>query len=156
MPPHLMGVGFKMLRPTGDATAYAGLWMSMTKKDYVTTFKAMNHWANDFVGMPGRFFAQLQKECYCQNNMLKGTLRLKGHRVDLQNIHQPMFVAAASKDHIVPPLAAQAAIAAVSSSDKEYVELPGGHISVFSGRQAHQVLWPKLHEWLLARVGHQN
>ena len=52
IPPHLMGVGFKMLRPTGDATAYSGLWMNMNKKDYITTFKAMNHWANDFVGMP--------------------------------------------------------------------------------------------------------
>jgi polyhydroxyalkanoate synthase len=73
--------------------------------------------------------------------------------VDLKDIHQPMFVAAASKDHIVPPLAAAAAMDAVSSTDKEYVELPGGHISVFSGRQANKVLWPKLHQWVIERSG---
>jgi polyhydroxyalkanoate synthase len=151
IPPHLMGVGFKMLRPTGDATAYSALWMNLHKKDYVSVFKAMNHWANDFVGMPGRFFMQLQKECYFQNKMFKNELRLKGRRVDLRNIHQPMLVAAASKDHIVPPLAGEALMQAVSSTDKEYIELPGGHISVFSGRQANKVLWPKIHAWVMAR-----
>lgn len=153
IPPQLMGVGFKMLRPTGDAQAYAGLWNNLTKKEYITIFKAMNHWANDFVGMPGRFFMQLQKECYHDNKILKGELRLKGRRVDLKHIRQPMFVAAASKDHIVPPLAAEALMQAVSSTDKEYVELPGGHISVFSGRQANKVLWPRLHDWVMARSG---
>ncbi len=153
IPPQFMGVGFKMLRPTNDAAAYSGLWFNMHKKDYLPVFKAMNRWANDFVGMPGRFFTQLQKECYSQNKLLKGELRLRGRRVDLGDIHQPMFVAAASKDNIVPPLAAEALMHAVSSTDKEYVELPGGHISVFSGRQAHKVLWPKLHEWVMARSG---
>jgi len=38
---------------------------------------------------------------------------------------------------------------AVSSQDKEYLELRGGHISVFSGRQASKVMWPKLDEWLM-------
>jgi polyhydroxyalkanoate synthase len=41
---------------------------------------------------------------------------------------------------------------AVASIDKEYVELPGGHISVFSGRQAHKVLWPKIDTWLAERA----
>ena len=41
---------------------------------------------------------------------------------------------------------------AVSSEDREYLELPGGHISVFSGRQAHQTLWPKIDEWVSARA----
>ena len=39
----------------------------------------------------------------------------------------------------------------IGSDDKEYLELPGGHISVFSGRSASTVLWPKIHEWLMER-----
>ena len=42
---------------------------------------------------------------------------------------------------------------AVASTDKEYLELPGGHISVFSGRQANKVLWPKIDTWLRQRSG---
>jgi hypothetical protein len=37
---------------------------------------------------------------------------------------------------------------ASASTDKEYLEMRGGHISVFSGRQASLVLWPKLDAWL--------
>lgn len=151
VPTHMMGMGFKMLRPTGDAAAMSGLWLNLDKKDYIPVFKAMDRWANDFVGMPGQFFRQIQHELYSQNKMLKGELMLRGRRVDLRAIRQPMFVAAASKDHIVPPLAAQALMDAVSSTDKKFVELPGGHISVFSGRQAHKILWPALHDWVVAR-----
>jgi polyhydroxyalkanoate synthase len=153
VPPHLMGMGFKMLRPTNDAAALSGLWFNMEKQDYIPIFKAMNRWANDFVGMPGRFFSQLTKELYFRNKLLKGELMLKGCRVDLRNIHQPLLAAAAAKDNIVPPLAAKGIMDAVASTDKEYMELPGGHISVFSGRQANKVLWPKIDTWLMARSG---
>ena len=101
--------------------------------------------------MPGRFFSQIQHELYAQNKMLKGELMLQGRRVNLRNIQQPMFVAAASKDHIVPPLAAKGLMGAVGSQDKQFMELPGGHISVFSGRQAHTMLWPALHAWVVER-----
>lgn len=152
VPPHLMGLGFKMLRPTNDAAALSGLWFNMDKKDYVPIFKAMHRWANDYVGMPGRFFTQIQQELYSRNTLITGELSLKGRRVDLRHIHQPLLVAAASKDNIVPPLAAKGLMQAVSSKDKEYLELPGGHISVFSGRQANKVLWPKIASWLAQRT----
>lgn len=153
VPPSLMGTGFKMLRPTNDAAALSGLWFNMDKQEYIPIFKAMNRWANDFVGMPGHFFSQLVKELYFQNKLLKNQLVLKGQRVDLRNIRQPLLVAAASKDNIVPPLSAKGLMEAVASTDKEYLELPGGHISVFSGRQANKVLWPKIDTWLMQRSG---
>jgi polyhydroxyalkanoate synthase len=152
VPTSLMGMGFKMLRPTGDMAALSGLWFNLDKDEYIPVFKAMNHWANDYVGMPGRFFQQLTRDLYYENKLVKGELILKGRRVDLRHIHQPLLVAAASKDHIVPPLAAKGLIDAVGSVDTEYLEVPGGHISVFSGRQAHKVLWPKIDTWLAQRA----
>jgi polyhydroxyalkanoate synthase len=108
----------------------------------------MSHWANDFVGMPGRFFQELVTELYNHNKLIKGEFTIRGRRVDLRNIRQPLLVVAASQDNIVPPLAAKGLMDAVSSQDKEYLEMRGGHISVFSGRQANKVMWPKLDEWL--------
>lgn len=148
VPPSMMGLGFKMLRPTNDLAAFSGLWGNLERKAYIASYKAMHRWANDFVGMPGRFFTQLSSELYRHNKLLSGELRIQGRRVDLRHIHQPLLVVAASHDNIVPPRAAQALIQAVSSQDKEYVEVRGGHISVFSGRQAHAVLWPKLATWV--------
>ncbi|MBI2936159.1 MAG: alpha/beta fold hydrolase [Chloroflexi bacterium] len=151
IPTSLMNTGFKMLRPTGDTAALTALWLNMDRKEYTTTFKALNRWANDFIGMPGRFFSQLAKELYFKNKLINGEFVLQGHRVDLGKIRQPLLVVAAKQDYIVPPLSAKALADCVSSKDKEYVELPGGHISVFSGRQADKFLWPKIDEWLSQR-----
>jgi len=148
VPPSLMTTGFKMLRPTNDVAALSGLWFNMDRKEYITVYKAMSHWANDFVGMPGRFFQELVTELYNKNKLIKGEFTIRGRRVDLRHIRQPLLVVAASQDNIVPPLAAKGLMDAVSSRDKEYLEMRGGHISVFSGRQANRVMWPKLDEWL--------
>jgi poly[(R)-3-hydroxyalkanoate] polymerase subunit PhaC len=39
----------------------------------------------------------------------------------------------------------------VGSRDKQYVELPGGHISLIAGRGAAVHCWPKVSGWLGAR-----
>ncbi len=152
LPANLMSAAFKMLRPTLDASAVSSLWFSLENPDYPVTYKAMNKWSNDYIGMPGEFFRALSKDLYGHNRMLKGEFVVGGKTVDLKNIRQPLLVVAAKQDYIVPPLAAKGLVDAVSSQDKEYVELPGGHISVFSGRQANQTLWPKIDEWLTAHT----
>ena len=149
LPASLMGTGFKMLRPTLEAQAMAGLWANAQRPGYIESYKAMNRWANDFIGMPGRFFSQLAKDLYGSNRLVRGEFVLNGQTVDLKRIVQPLLVAAASQDYIVPSPAAEGLMNAVGSADKEFVELPGGHISVFSGRQAHQTLWPRINEWVL-------
>jgi polyhydroxyalkanoate synthase len=152
LPAHLMGSAFKMLRPTLDASSMSSLWFSIENPDYAHTYKAMNRWSNDYIGMPGRFFQTLSKDLYMRNKLLKGEFVLAGRRVDLKKIKQPTLVVSAKQDYIVPPLAAKGLIGATGSKDEEYIELPGGHISVFSGRQANQTLWPKIDEWLKAHT----
>ena len=61
------------------------------------------------------------------------------------------LVVAARRDTIAPPASARALMDLVGSADKEYEELPGGHISLIAGRQANQYLWPKLVQWLRTR-----
>lgn len=148
IPSFLMGTAFKMLRPTLDVYALSGLWFNMDRKEYITTFRAMNRWANDYIGMPGRFFSELSKDLYMRNKLVNREFVLKGQRVDLRKITHPLLVVSASQDYIVPPLCAKGLMDCVSSEEKEYVELPGGHISVFSGRQANKTLWPKIQAWL--------
>ena len=153
VPASLMASGFKMLRPTMEAQALSSLWSNIERPDYVTNFKAMSRWANDYIGMPGRFFSQLAKELYGKNQLMRKEFVINGLTVDLDQISQPLLVVAANQDFIVPAPAARGLMDVVSSQDKEFVELPGGHISVFSGRQAHQTLWPKIDEWLATRSG---
>jgi len=60
----------------------------------------------------------------------------------------PVLCIGASKDEIVPSGSARALIDSVGSTDKQFLELEGGHISVIAGRRAKQQVWPALLAWL--------
>ena len=141
-------LGFKLMNPTGDLATMSNLWWNITNEQYVQGWRAMNRWSNEWVGMPGEFFRQWIKWFYQGNRLARGELSLRGRRVDLSTVTQPILVVAARRDTIVPPAAARALVDLVGSDDKEYEELPGGHISLIAGRQANQYLWPRLVQWL--------
>jgi polyhydroxyalkanoate synthase len=60
-------------------------------------------------------------------------------------------VVSAKEDNIAPPACVRALIDAVTSQDKEYVELTGGHISLIAGRGASTQCRPRVSGWLAAR-----
>lgn len=144
-------MGFKLLSPTGDLSTWVGLWRNLGNEKYVQSWRSMNRWSNEWVGFPGEFFREWITWFYRENRLAKGELRLRGRRVDLSTIKQPILVVAARRDTIAPPASARALMDLVGSADKEYEELPGGHISLIAGRQANQYLWPKLVQWLRTR-----
>lgn len=151
IPADLVKVGFKLLKPTMDLSAGLNLWWNLWNDTYVTGFKALNKWANEYVPFPGEFFRQWVKEFYQENRLIRGELRLAGKTVRLEAIRSPLFVVGAAEDYIAPPACVRALMDAVSSRDKDYVELPGGHISLIAGRGASVHCWPKVSGWLASR-----
>ena len=148
LPSDMVRVGFKMLKPTMDLTTFTNLWWNLCDDSYVEGFLALNKWANEFTPFPGEFFRQWVKEFYQQNKLVKGELVLGGRSVDLSNIRCPLLVVGAKQDNITPPQCARALMDATSGSDKEYLELPGGHISLIAGRGARRNVWPKVSGWI--------
>jgi len=151
MPAEMVRLGFKLLKPTIDLSTLTNLWWNAWNDRYVAGFRALNTWANDYVPLPGEFFRQWVKDFYQDNKLIRGELMFGGRRVDLAKIRCPVLVVGAREDNICPPACARALIEAVSSVDKEYVELPGGHISLVAGRQAANNLWPRVSQWLAQR-----
>jgi len=74
-----------------------------------------------------------------------------GRPVRLERISCPVLAVGAKEDNIAPPASVKPLISAVSSRDREYMELPGGHISLIAGRTASVHCWPKVASWLAAR-----
>jgi len=151
IPAEMVKAGFKLLKPTTDLTTGLNLWWNLWNDSYVEGFRALNKWANEYVAFPGEFFRQWVKEFYQQNRMIRGELRLGGKAVRLQEIRCPVFVVGAKEDYIAPAACAKALIDVVGSTDKGYVELPGGHISLIAGRGAALHCWPKVSGWLRPR-----
>jgi polyhydroxyalkanoate synthase len=151
IPADMVKAGFKLLKPTMDLSTGLNLWWNLWNDEYVQGFKALNKWANEYVAFPGEFFRQWVKEFYQQNRLVRGELRLDGRPVRLAAIRCPLLVVGAKEDYIAPPAAVRALMDAVGSQDREYLELPGGHISLIAGRGASVHCWPRVSGWLAPR-----
>jgi poly[(R)-3-hydroxyalkanoate] polymerase subunit PhaC len=148
VPADLVKAGFKLLKPTMDLSTYTNLWWNLWNDKYVEGFNALNKWANEYVAFPGEFFRQWVRDFYQGNRLVKGDLVFGGRPVRLGNVTCPVFVVGAKEDYIAPPACVQALLDNVSSQAKDYVELPGGHISLIAGRGAALHCWPKVSAWL--------
>jgi polyhydroxyalkanoate synthase len=151
IPADMVKAGFKLLKPTMDLSTNLNLWWNLWNADYVSGFNALNKWANEYQPFPGEFFRQWVKDFYQQNRLIRGDLRMGGRPVSLGNIRCPVLAVGAKEDNIAPPACVKPLIGAVSSADREYVELAGGHISLIAGRGASVHCWPKVASWLAAR-----
>ncbi len=151
VPAEMVKVGFKLIKPTMDLSTNLNLWWNLWNDKYVEGFNALNKWASEYVAFPGEFFRQWVRDFYQDNKLVRGELVIRGRPVRLENIACPVFVVGAKEDYIAPPACVRALIEAVGSCDKQYVELPGGHISLIAGRGASLHCWPKVSGWLAPR-----
>jgi polyhydroxyalkanoate synthase len=151
VPADLVKAGFKLLKPTMDLSTNLNLWWNLWNDKYVEGFQALNKWANDYVAFPGEFFRQWVRDFYQDNRLYRGDLVLGGRPARLEQIRCPVFVVGAREDYIAPPACVRALLDRVGSRDRDYVELPGGHISLIAGRGAAVHCWPKVSGWLAGR-----
>ena len=150
LPASLMNTGFKMLRPTLEAQALSGLWANINRPGYVGRLQGheplgqrLHRNARPF--LPAAFPGYVRQE---QPDKRRTRAQRAQGGPELASSSSRCWWWPPTRTFIVPAPCARSLMDAVSSEDKEYVELPGGHISVFSGRQAHQTLWPKIDEWV--------
>ncbi|WP_322796654.1 alpha/beta fold hydrolase [Tepidiforma sp.] len=150
MPAEFIRAGFKLLNPLGDVQQAKALLENAANRQWLEGYRAMNRWANEWVPLPKQFFRHWVRHFYQRNELMRGEFRVMGEPVDLGRIRVPVLCVGASKDEIVPPASARALVEAVSSADREFVELEGGHISVIAGRRAKTAVWPRVLAWLEA------
>jgi polyhydroxyalkanoate synthase len=151
VPADMVKAGFKLIKPTMDLSTNLNLWWNLWNDKYVEGFNALNKWANEYVAFPREFFRQWVRDFYQDNKLYRGELVLGGRPVRLESIRCPVFVVGAKEDYIAPPDCVRALVGASGSRDKDYVELPGGHISLIAGRGASIHCWPKVSGWLAPR-----
>jgi poly[(R)-3-hydroxyalkanoate] polymerase subunit PhaC len=119
-------------------------------------FMALQSWITDDMPYLGEAYRKYIKDCYQENYLVQGKLLIDGERVDLSRIDCPLLTIVATDDPICPPASAAVLNDLVASSDKQVLELPGGHIGAIAGPGASGHLWPRLAEWLLERSEMRN
>ena len=111
----------------------------------------MNTWVTDNIPLAGGAFRQLIVDLYRHDRLMRNEWTLRGERVDLTRIRANLLTVIAEGDHITPPCQSRAILSKVSSKDKELFTIPGGHIGIMAGSNAHKRTWPHIERWLAAR-----
>jgi len=123
----------------------------LRNEDTVKNFLRMEKWIFDSPDQAGETFRQFFKDCYQKNLLIKNKMMLNGKKINLKNISMPLLNVMAEFDHLVPNDASKPLTDAVSSSDKETLVFPTGHIGIFVGSKSQKEVCPKIAEWLKPR-----
>jgi len=150
VPIELMEAGFSMMAPVQRMTKWLDVFRRIEDKDFVTTFLAMEHWASDNVPFPGEVYRQYIRDCYQENNFCNGRMVVGGERVDLGKIRVPLLNLIAENDTIAPPKSSELLNELVSSTDKQILRFPVGHIGLSTSSKGPKQIWPKVADWIAA------
>jgi polyhydroxyalkanoate synthase len=154
VPGDFMNNGFLMLMPfTLNIRKYIDMLDLIEDKEKFLNFLRMEKWIFDSPGQAGECLRQFMKDCYQQNKLIKGELKVGDRTVNLKNITMPVMNIYATADHLVPPNASKPLNDLVGSTDKSLYEFKGGHIGIFVGTKSQKELAPSIAQWLQQRCG---
>ncbi len=123
----------------------------LRNEENIRNFLRMEKWIFDSPDQAGETLRQFVKDCYQKNLLIKNEMKLNGKSINLKNISMPLLNVMAEFDHLVPNDASKPLSDAVSSSDKETLIFPTGHIGIFVGSRSQKEVCPRIAEWLKPR-----
>ena len=152
IPPEMIDFGNKLIKPMAN---FYGPYMSLVDRSdnekFLKSWKLLQKWLNDGIPFPGEAYRQWIKDFYQQNKLIKGELVIRGKKVDLKNIKANVLNLSGQGDIIAQPHMVEALMDAISSEDKQYIDLPVGHTSIVFGSKANKVTYPTIGDWLAER-----
>ncbi len=151
-PPQWLQGSFLLLKPVQNfMEKWVNFYENMDNEKFLEDFFAMETWLNDNIPVAGEIFREFVKYLFQQNRLIKGELMVGEERVNLRNIRCPVLNLIAENDHLVPPNQSLTFNDAVSSTDRQTIQFPAGHIGMAVGGKAHKDLWPRVCKWLAER-----
>lgn len=110
-------------------------------------FEAWNAWTID---LPGIYYLEVIEKLYKHNELAEGRFTALGERIDLARLRTPIYCLAGETDQVVAPQQALAVrrLVATAPDQLRAAVVPGGHLSLFMGRQTLGEAWPAIVRWL--------
>ncbi len=157
VPGDFLNMGFLMLDPFRlMIDKYVGFLERIDDKKTVENFLRMEKWIFDSPAQAGETYRQFMRDCYQKNMLIKNRMVIGTKKINLKKISMPLLNVMAEFDHLVPNDASKPLIDAVSSTDKETLIFPTGHIGIFVGSKSQNEVCPKIAQWLMPRSYSEN
>jgi len=152
IPGFLGTIGFHAINPFGVMKSYWDLLLNLWDRNFVACHESLGYWINNLLDYPGATVGELIVKMGFGNTLArKGKMKIGKKTADLQKIDVSLLAIAGGNDQIVPEQSAKKIMDVVSSSDKTFAVVPGGHVGLIIGNKAPENLWKMSARWLAER-----
>jgi polyhydroxyalkanoate synthase len=151
LPPWLTTLVFKMTDPVGSVTTYWDLVTRLWDREFVESHSTTSDYLNHMLMYPGGVVQDMAAKVVVDNQLASGKIELGEELVELDSITSNFLAFAGKTDQLVPASVAERIIDIVASDDKEFREVPGGHMGVIIGSKAQKAVWSESAQWLAER-----
>jgi polyhydroxyalkanoate synthase len=119
--------GMRLLTSPIYYSPYLSLLQKAHDPAYVDKWLRFNTWTKGHIPLTGKAAQQITNELVKENKLIRGDLQIKGKKVNLAAINANILVVVTEEDRLVPKEQSFPILEAVSSNDKRYEILRGGH-----------------------------
>jgi polyhydroxyalkanoate synthase len=127
LPAGFIKAGVRLITSPVYFSPYLSLLNKSHDPAYVEKWRRFNSWTEGHIPFTGAAMKQLFNDFAKENKLINGNLTVRGKKVDLTNIHSNLLVASSQFDRLVPHEQSAPIMDLVSSTDKTYKLLEGGH-----------------------------
>ncbi|MDQ0232724.1 alpha/beta fold hydrolase [Metabacillus malikii] len=130
VPASAMGVGMRIITSPLYYSPQAALLQKSYDDTHVDRWRRLNMWSEEHIPLPGATLKQLIYEIGMENKLIKNKLVINNKRVSLKNIKANLYALSTTYDRLVPPEQLKPIMSKVSSRDKKFLEVDGGHANL--------------------------
>ncbi|WP_245749842.1 alpha/beta fold hydrolase [Marinobacter zhejiangensis] len=144
-------IGFKLSNPIGSVKGYWELVVRLGDREFVRDHATTSAFLDRMVAYPGGIIQDTVVRIWIDNQLSEGEIQIGDDVARLENVNANLMAVAGSSDTLATPDAARRVMDHVSSADKTFRVIPGGHMGILAGSKAPHASWLELADWLAQR-----
>jgi poly(3-hydroxybutyrate) depolymerase len=146
LPGRHMLAGFIMIQPAAEISRQIDLLLNLDDPAHVARYREFEDWFKHTQDVPGAFYLWIVRHLFRDNALIRGSLKLRGRKVDLGRIDVPLNLMAGATDHITPPDQVFALAAHATTPPEQITRRlsSGGHLGLFMSHEALREHWPPM------------
>ncbi|WP_174734981.1 alpha/beta fold hydrolase [Mesobacillus harenae] len=130
IPAKVMEYALKMVTSPVSFTPQLAKLARADDKKYLEKWRRFDTWVKGHVPFAGAALKQLINDLVKDNKLIKNNLKIRGQRVNLRKIKANLLVVSTEGDQLIPEELIKPLMAKVTSVDKTYKRVKGGHVTL--------------------------
>lgn len=144
-------LGFKLTDPVGNFKNYWELFKNLNDRQFVINHATSSSFVDNMLAYPGGVMRDIILRFWIDNELSTGVVKFGEQTANLKDIDCSLLAVGGNTDIIVTAEAVRPLMDLISSEDKQFQIVAGGHMGLVSGNQAPHAVWPIVSDWLSQR-----